>query len=385
MGLITTLSNLWFVLLLVAVILAIVFLNKPIANFIYKTKKIEYVDGNLKIHLGKGSKKNIIITKTSFLKKIFSYVYPIITILFVYSLGVLTFDYPSTLNVEIHKLRNAMIKEYEIIRGTENPGINIDASEDKQPLMDALLYGNILTAKELINKKVGLHEVNEDGETPLHLAALRGFTDLTVKLSKYIDVNIKDKNGRDPLMLAAMSGNNDTMNVLIEHGADTLAKCNYGCNALITATSKGNFEGVKLLVKNHADVNVHNDGNTVLMIAIVEHHYKIAEYLIRKGADVNYQTKDGEFALGLAIYGKSYDIAELLLKNKANVNKRDKEGKTPLHISVLQENPKMVSLLRKFGASITIKDNDGKLAYDYIKGKKSKVLYAVLSKNNLGF
>ena len=83
---------------------------------------------------------------------------------------------------------------------------------------------------------------------------------------------------------------------------------------LIAAASEGNFEKVKELVKQGADVNaVDEDGYTALMYTAGHGNLDIVKYLIEDhGADVNAEAEYGDTALLNAEEEGHSDIAEYL-------------------------------------------------------------------------
>ena len=74
----------------------------------------------------------------------------------------------------------------------------------------------------------------------------------------------------------------------------------------MVAASKDQYEALKLLIENGAEVNARNDGGvTALMWAvnkgsISSDTIKIVQLLIRNGADVNAKTARGKSALNWA-------------------------------------------------------------------------------------
>lgn len=61
----------------------------------------------------------------------------------------------------------------------------------------------------------------------------------------------------------------------------------------------------------------------------------------------------------IAAYFGYERIAELLLKNGANVNARDDYRKSPLHKATIQEEENAAEVLVKYGANINAKDKMG--------------------------
>lgn len=102
---------------------------------------------------------------------------------------------------------------------------------------------------------------------------------------------------------------------------------------LIAAVANNNFDCVKALVGAAADITAENpQGDTALIRASIVGYYDIAEYLLSRGAPVNYVTKiDKQTALLEAIYNHQTKIVELLLKNKADTSIGDKDGYSPVN------------------------------------------------------
>ena len=62
---------------------------------------------------------------------------------------------------------------------------------------------------------------DEEGDTPLHYAALEGHLDIVKLLLEHgADPNVKDGFGETPLHFAALEGHLDVAKLLLEHGAD---------------------------------------------------------------------------------------------------------------------------------------------------------------------
>ncbi len=89
-----------------------------------------------------------------------------------------------------------------------------------------------------------------------------------------------------PLMNAVDKGDVDTVNALLDKGAD-VNQWHYG-TALMVAAGKGDAEMVKLLIERGADVDAMSKGGwTALGLAAESGHADIVEILIARGADVD--------------------------------------------------------------------------------------------------
>jgi ankyrin repeat protein len=66
-----------------------------------------------------------------------------------------------------------------------------------------------------------------------------------------------------------------------------------------------------------------NQGNTPFMVACLNGKFEIAEYFIDKIPNLNWKNKNGQTALHAAIFTNQMDIIKLLLENKADVTVKD--------------------------------------------------------------
>lgn len=89
---------------------------------------------------------------------------------------------------------------------------------------------------------------------------------------------------------------------------------------------------------------------TALMVASREGDYRLVEWLIENGANVNSKTTDGHTALMYAAYNRYPDIVKLLLRKGANVAYKTDQGHTALS-EVLETDKKIIiDLLINAGA-----------------------------------
>jgi ankyrin repeat protein len=89
---------------------------------------------------------------------------------------------------------------------------------------------------------------------------------------------------------------------------------------------------------------------TALMVASREGDYRLAEWLIEHGANVNAKTRDGHTALMYACYNRYPEIVKLLLKKGADVHLKSTQGHTALTEIMETEKESIVEALLGAGA-----------------------------------
>ncbi|CAB0041345.1 unnamed protein product [Trichogramma brassicae] len=111
-----------------------------------------------------------------------------------------------------------------------NQRVRVDVWNKKgwTPLQSALRRGNKKTAEILLRRGADANLANEDGLTPLHVICqtyvyddlAKIFFDICDELNQVIQVDAKDKSGCTPLDLAVVNLMPNTIDVLLDHGAD---------------------------------------------------------------------------------------------------------------------------------------------------------------------
>lgn len=173
----------------------------------------------------------------------------------------------------------------------------------------ALMVAAEKSKLQAIKCLVGQHHANteikgEDGNTALMLAVLRGdiVTSRTL-IEVGASVNAIDKNSRTPLMKAIEQGKNaEIVKLLIESGAAINAKDKDGLTAFMIAAAKNNFDFLKLLKTLGCDINAkNNDGATALILAVKRGNLDCVKFLAEMdGININVVDNTGKTALAHA-------------------------------------------------------------------------------------
>jgi ankyrin repeat protein len=142
---------------------------------------------------------------------------------------------PNTVNAAgvpglVLALREPSLKVAELLIGWPETKVEIRNEKDESPLMLAALKGYFSLVKKLVERDA---DVNKPGWTALHYAASGGHVSVIEYLldnSAYIDA--ESPNGTTPLMMAAMYGSPESVKALIQAGADLNVKNSLGLTAL---------------------------------------------------------------------------------------------------------------------------------------------------------
>ena len=201
------------------------------------------------------------------------------------------------------------------------------------PLIWAVRYGHHECVKVLIKAGADVNKT-ECRSSPLWFASCFTENPRCVKLllEAEADVNKMNSQGR-ALMQAACSGYKDTVDLLIDSGADVNTSDKFAATALIlSANSPNGWKCMSSLVKAGADVNAVCDGKSVLMwgICFDDGNEKSVEELVKLGADVNMiNEEDGNTALHMTVNKEDCSF-EILMAAGADVNIKNRYGYTPL-------------------------------------------------------
>ncbi|KAJ4961672.1 hypothetical protein NE237_021582 [Protea cynaroides] len=151
---------------------------------------------------------------------------------------------------------------------------------------NAAYHGDLHQMKGLIHAGADPSKTDYDGRSPLHLAASRGYEDITFFLiQKCVDINTSDKFGNTPLLEALKNGHDRVAALLVKEGASLNIDDAGGC--LCNVVIRGESDFLKRLLSNGIDPNSKDyDHRTPLHVAAAEGLYLMAKFLIEAGASV---------------------------------------------------------------------------------------------------
>jgi len=190
------------------------------------------------------------------------------------------------------------------------------------------------------------------------------------------DVNSYDDNGMTALHIAAKTGDFDTINILLKHGANVNIRSKKDGTVPLHYTVFSNCPNiVALFNKSNAEMNaLDSNGQTALhrCVSYLESPVfyidksQCAGAMIKNGVDPNIPDSKGNTALHLAGYSK---IAIELIKGDAKVRVLNILGQTPLHLAIMNRRAGVVKALLEHGAGadISTQDSYGRTPEEWLK------------------
>ena len=204
----------------------------------------------------------------------------------------------------------------------------------------------------------------------LLVAAENGYTEtVNTLLDAGADVNVKSEYGYTPLHLAIEKGSLDIVQALIDKEANVNAKDIFGQTPLHYAAKHGHLDVVKaLIVAKDIGLNATDQfGYTPLHRAVMDGHLDVVKALIvAKDIGLNATDQFGYTPLHRAVMDGHAEIAAALIAKGANVNAANLNATdefsytTPLHLAIKNGHIEIAKTLIEKGANVNAKDDNSK-------------------------
>ncbi|QED23870.1 ankyrin repeat domain-containing protein [Candidatus Deianiraea vastatrix] len=127
--------------------------------------------------------------------------------------------------------------------------------------------------------------------------------------------------------------------------------------------STKDFEGMVDVLQDPSILD--NNGNTLLMHAIVRKKHQIVMHLINNGVQPNILNRFGISALHLSSYVGDHITTVALIESGADPNIRDLNGNTPLMYATLSGDPSLAKRIVDLGGDVAMRNLKGLDAMDF--------------------
>ncbi|XWS48217.1 hypothetical protein CRYUN_Cryun13aG0055200 [Craigia yunnanensis] len=182
----------------------------------------------------------------------------------------------------------------------------------------AAYNGDLYRLKHLIGVGADPNKTDYDGRSPLHIAASKGYEDITgFLIEQKVDINILDKFGNTPLLEAVKHGHDQVASLLVQAGA-LLAMDDAG-GFLCMTVARRDLDLLKRALAGGIDPNAKSyDYRTPLHVATSEGLYLVAKILLEAGASVFSKDRWGNTPLDEARIGGYRNLIGLLEAARAS-------------------------------------------------------------------
>ena len=228
-------------------------------------------------------------------------------------------------------------------------------------LVQAAELGRVNVVHHMLREGISASQKDENGNTPLHFAALRGNVEMMkILLAAGADPNATNTIGNVPLLNAVSNQQSEeVVSLLLKHGAKVPQTYAFtGGNTLLHFAARyGNSTTCELLLDAGADIHAKNvQGETPLFFSIDSCDTKTMQFLIDRGAEVQTRDNLGRTPLYRAAGVGDLSMVGTLIAAGAELNAVDRDGNTPLHEATSQKHDEVIALLITAGADVTIKN-----------------------------
>ncbi|CAB0035784.1 unnamed protein product, partial [Trichogramma brassicae] len=249
-------------------------------------------------------------------------------------------------------------------------------------------WDNVIRDLFKIYDRYDVNYTDKFGYTHFHVACLFGCEAVVKKFLEFgQDPNLFVANRGDfPLGLALKSRNENMIKLLLRGGANPHSANLNGMTPLHVLDDEHCRTGLALKLFEMTDelnqplqVNARdNFGNTPLHLAMNKGREKVAELLLRRGADLNLTNNKGLTPMHVIEMYSSCNLSKMLfnvsgdIRHEAQIDVRDKNGNSPLHWALYRLRKPTAEMLLRNGANVNLTNDEGSTPLHIICQLKNK-------------
>jgi hypothetical protein len=225
----------------------------------------------------------------------------------------------------------------------------------------------------------GVDDVDEEGKTALAWAVLRGDTQtVQLLLERGADPNISDSNGDSPLALCTHGREPLIMNSLVLAGATFTGNLRKYNPLHKAAFRQNNADFLRPLIRAFSGIvdSLSDSGETPLALATFRDNDTVACFLLDSGAQIDTVDDSGTTPIFDAVKYRSHRTLEMLIRKRARLEHRTGAGQSLLHHVAEWGDCQGVEILRRHASDMKVvdtgwRDSAGRTALDVVERRAS--------------
>lgn len=258
-------------------------------------------------------------------------------------------------------------------------GININAVRDSYNALEWSVVCNQLSVFKLLLDKGAKTSPENNRNKPLitlilsYIAQDKYIEVIECALSKGIDINEVDCDGKNALFYALQHNDLKVIKYLIDRGIDMYKIDNNNKNILFYALQYNNVKMIRYFSNRNLDISPYK---YELMKDIIYHNKIEVLSIIHRNYTLNLDIYDeqGDTPLIYSIRANNIEMVQYLLLN-CNINKATlKYQNTPLMIAVQYQHIECVKLLLQKGADVLMENASGWTAFNLCNNSDIEIL-----------